>query len=70
MFATERKQGLESWDIHENDLARFRAKTHIRVLTPGSESGEPLHVLSSLERRSTKWDIRRIRRPSAPSSRS
>ena len=28
----------------------------MRVITPGSTAGEPLHVLSSLERRSPRWD--------------
>jgi DNA helicase HerA-like ATPase len=55
-IAGERKQALEAWGIRERELADFRAKTHVRVLTPGSEAGEPLHVLSSLERRSSKWD--------------
>jgi hypothetical protein len=28
----------------------------VRVLTPGGSAGEPLHMLSSLERRSPRWD--------------
>jgi len=28
----------------------------VRVVTPGSDSGEPLHLLSALERRSHRWD--------------
>jgi hypothetical protein len=39
-----------------DDLRRFRSGTHIRVLTPGSSAGEPLHILSSLERRNSDWD--------------
>ena len=34
----------------------YRASTAFRVITPGSSAGEPLHVLSSLERRSPRWD--------------
>jgi hypothetical protein len=28
----------------------------VRVITPGSDAGEPLHLLSALERRSARWD--------------
>ncbi len=38
------------------EVAQFAASTHIRVVTPGAEAGELLHVLSSLERRSSRWD--------------
>jgi len=34
----------------------FAATTAMRVITPGATSGESLHVLSALERRSTRWD--------------
>ena len=26
------------------------------MITPGSDAGEPLHLLSALERRSARWD--------------
>lgn len=52
----DRKRGLEAWGISERELAEFRAKTNVRVITPGSTAGESLHVLSSLERRSPRWD--------------
>jgi hypothetical protein len=55
-LAEERRRGLEAWRIGEADLAAFHAKTELRVVTPGSTAGEPLHVLSSLERRSPRWD--------------
>src|SRR5439155_26484898 len=32
------------------------ASRRIRVIAPGASAGEPLHVLSSLERRSDRWD--------------
>jgi hypothetical protein len=34
----------------------FRSGSEVRVLTPGSTAGEPVHILSSLERRSASWD--------------
>jgi len=34
----------------------FLAEHSVRVITPGATSGEPLHVLSSLERRSRRWE--------------
>jgi hypothetical protein len=55
-LADERRRGLEGWGVHEAELAKFHASTNIRVLTPGSTAGEPLHILSSLERRSARWD--------------
>ena len=54
-LAEERKKGLQAWRLGEPDLARFCSTTDIRVLTPGSSAGEPLHVLSSLERPSQRW---------------
>lgn len=56
-LAEERRKRLASWDLDEPTLAGFRTRTDIRVLTPGSTAGEPLHILSSLERRSPLWDI-------------
>jgi len=47
--ATERRIGLEAWGLSEPELRAFRARTDIRIITPGSSAGEPLHVLSSLE---------------------
>jgi len=55
-LAAERESGLRAWGIHEKDLRAFRERTLVRVITPGSTAGEPLHVLSSLERRSARWD--------------
>jgi hypothetical protein len=54
--ADARRVGLSSWNLTDDDVAAFRASTHVRVITPGSTAGEPLHVLSSLERRSPFWD--------------
>jgi hypothetical protein len=55
-LAAERQRGLFSWSIGEADLAAFSASTLVRVVTPGASAGELLHVLSSLERRSDRWD--------------
>ncbi|HEX3774078.1 MAG TPA: helicase HerA-like domain-containing protein, partial [Polyangiaceae bacterium] len=52
----ERRIGLEAWRIGVAELARFSSKTEVRVITPGSNAGEQLHLLSSLERRSPRWD--------------
>ncbi|MET0790036.1 MAG: helicase HerA-like domain-containing protein [Polyangiaceae bacterium] len=52
----QRRAGLEVWGISEPELKAFTAKTEVRVITPGSSAGESLHLLSSLERRSARWD--------------
>jgi hypothetical protein len=53
--ALQREQGLREWKLSEADLLKYSLGTHIRVLTPGSTLGEPLHILSSLERRRDNW---------------
>jgi hypothetical protein len=55
-LAAERERGLSAWSIGEPELADFQRSTLVRVVTPGSPAGELLHVLSSLERRSERWD--------------
>jgi hypothetical protein len=55
-LASERRRELESWSVTASDVEQFRARIDVRVLTPGSTAGEPVHILSSLERRSTSWD--------------
>jgi hypothetical protein len=54
--AAKRKRELTKWSISEDDLASYCASTNVRVITPGSDAGEPLHLLSALERRSSRWD--------------
>jgi DNA helicase HerA-like ATPase len=54
--ARERGETLAAWSIGEPELRRFADTTSVRVLTPGSTAGESLHVLSTLERRSSRWD--------------
>jgi hypothetical protein len=55
-LASERQRQLESWKIGAADIAAFRQQCELRVLTPGSTAGEPVHILSSLERRPQGWD--------------
>ncbi len=54
--AEERARSLTEWSITEDDLREYCARTHVRIVTPGSDAGEPLHLLSALERRSARWD--------------
>ena len=51
-----RKASLEAWSFGEPELKQYTDKVDFRVITPGSTAGELLHVLSSLERRSDRWD--------------
>ena len=55
-LADKRRAALAEWQIGEPELAAYCAGTAVRVLTPGGSAGEPLHMLSSLERRSPRWD--------------
>lgn len=49
-FAETWGEALPEWGIGEEELARFRERTELRVITPGGLAGEPLHLLSALER--------------------
>jgi hypothetical protein len=51
-----RRTALGAAGIGETELQQFCERSHVRLITPGSSVGEPLHVLSSLERRSSRWD--------------
>jgi len=51
-----RKESLARWGISPKAVQKFDQKLAVRVITPGSSAGELLHVLSSLERRSPRWD--------------
>ncbi|HEX3852450.1 MAG TPA: helicase HerA-like domain-containing protein [Polyangiaceae bacterium] len=55
-LAEQRRAALAEWQIGEPELLAYAAGTRVRVLTPGGTAGEPLHMLSSLERRSPRWD--------------
>ena len=56
-LATKWRDGLASWNLGPADVAALRASVAVRVITPGTTSGEPLHVLSPLEVRSDLWEI-------------
>jgi hypothetical protein len=55
-LAAQRQRGLEAFSIREPELVEYARRAHVRVVTPGADAGELLHVLSSLERRSSRWD--------------
>ncbi len=56
-LSEKRRAALAEWEIGEAELAAYTAGVSVRVLTPGATAGEPLHMLSSLERRSPRWDV-------------
>ncbi|MBX7196404.1 MAG: DUF853 family protein [Sandaracinaceae bacterium] len=51
----ERRSRLASWGIDDDAIARYRTRVAVHVRTPGSTAGEPLHLLSGLERPSSRW---------------
>src|SRR5690606_11996011 len=53
--AAERQQCLQTWGLGEPDLKRFATGVDVRIITPGSDAGEPLHVLSSLAHAHEHW---------------
>jgi hypothetical protein len=55
-LALERQQQLKAWGLGLPHLEAFHHGASVRVLTPGASSGEPVHMLSSMERRSPLWD--------------
>jgi hypothetical protein len=54
--ADEHRSALSEASIGEPELQKFSDGISVRVITPGASAGESLHVLSALERRSTRWD--------------
>lgn len=54
-LASKWRKWLADWNLAPKDVAEFRATVAPRVLTPGTSAGEPLHVLSFLERASPLW---------------
>jgi hypothetical protein len=55
-LSAERHRGLAAFSIGLPELEQYASTAHVRVITPGADAGELLHVLSSLERRSGRWD--------------
>jgi len=51
-----RKKGLAASGIREAELRAYGEQSFVRLITPGSNAGESLHLLSALERRSPRWD--------------
>ncbi|MGZ3476330.1 MAG: ATP-binding protein, partial [Polyangiales bacterium] len=56
-LASKWTTGLASWGLGPADVAALRASAAIRLITPGTTAGEPLHVLSPLEVRSDLWEL-------------
>src|SRR6478609_4345105 len=54
-LAQKHEAALRDWHLEAKDLQGFNRDVEIRVLTPGASAGEPLHMLSSLERPSARW---------------
>lgn len=55
-LAHERREQLTPWDITEETLQDYARTTDIRVITPGSTAGEPLHILSAFTRHDNTWE--------------
>lgn len=58
-LAAQRRKGLEAWGVTSERLRLYRQALGLRVLTPGSNAGERVHLLSSLERPSERWRVDR-----------
>ncbi len=55
--ATRWREGLAGWGIGKDDIRALREGLDLRIITPGTSAGEPLHVLSPLEQRSDLWEL-------------
>lgn len=54
-LAQQRQESLAAWGLGLTEIQQFKQDVNVRIITPGSTSGEPLHVLSSLEHPSGQW---------------
>lgn len=54
-LAEQRRAGMHSWGVSYEDLKAYNQGVDFRVLTPGSNAGEFVHLLSELERPSERW---------------
>jgi Helicase HerA, central domain len=54
-LAAERAAALTAWGVGEAQLQAFADAVQVRVLTPGSDAGESVHMLSSLEQPTSDW---------------
>ena len=57
VLAEKRREGLAASGLGEADVRKLREAMHVRVLTPGTQAGEPLHVLSPLEQATTSFAV-------------
>lgn len=55
--ATEWREGLAGWGLGGDDIRALRESVELRIITPGTTAGEPLHVLSPLEQRTDLWEL-------------
>ena len=55
-LATRWREGLLEWGLGPPDVRALREQSALRIITPGTTAGEPLHVLSPLEQKSDLWD--------------
>jgi hypothetical protein len=51
-----REQSFALWDLSHAQANAFRQRVALEIFTPGSDAGEPLHLLSSLELPSARWN--------------
>jgi hypothetical protein len=56
-LASKWRDGLAGWGLSEDDVRRFRSEVALRVITPGTQAGEALHVLSPLEQPGDLWEV-------------
>jgi hypothetical protein len=56
-LATKWREGLAGFGLSEDDVRRFRSEVALRVITPGTQAGEALHVLSPLEQPGDLWEV-------------
>jgi hypothetical protein len=53
--AKEREEALQAWGIGVQQLQEFSDRVGLRVITPGSNAGESLDLLSSLQNAANLW---------------
>ena len=56
-LAAKWREGLARWGLGPSDVRALRESSALRLITPGTSAGEPLHVLSPLEQHSDLWEI-------------
>ncbi|HSM72707.1 MAG TPA: type IV secretory system conjugative DNA transfer family protein, partial [Anaerolineales bacterium] len=53
------RKGLNEWGLGEQDILKLKNSVRFAIYTPGSDSGIPVSVLSSLEAPNVPWDENR-----------